>query len=142
MIYVLIKGCNLQRAVKYLGESVTLVFKDDVGSVLVFMSSPNPEDAQGRPQILINALNPVVKENCLYLLDGSGRTQELVHYRKNKLSILEEIISIYLVKGFVWRTCVRTSCERTKYHILFYTVLSTAARSGTAECEFLSYFNL
>ena len=70
--------------IMYLCKGIPLLLENDVGSILVLLDSPEPEDAERGPLVLVDSLEPAVDDTRFELVGCARGDKELVYWRENE----------------------------------------------------------
>jgi uncharacterized protein YbaR (Trm112 family) len=68
----------------YLRKGIPLLLENDVGSILVLLDSPEPEDTERGPLVFVDSLEPAVDDTRLELVERARGDEELVCWRENE----------------------------------------------------------
>ena len=75
---------SLDRAIMYLCKGVALLLENEVGSVLVLLDGPEPEDTERGPLVLVDSLEPAVDDTRLDLVGRARGNEKLVCWRRDE----------------------------------------------------------
>jgi hypothetical protein len=75
---------SLDCTIMYLRKGIPLLLEDEVGSILVLLDRPEPEDAERGPLVLVDSLEPAVDDTRLELVGRARGDEELVCWRRDE----------------------------------------------------------